>query len=147
MKMTRNYRVQTKIKKPVAEVFAAVVAQDKLTQYFVDGSSASITEGAEIQWHWDHYGDLPVKVISVVENQRIELELDSKKWGGMQESYPVTVLFEFEALENGSTMMSISEAGWKTDPDGLKNSHDNCSGWTHMAMCLKAWLEHSIDLR
>ena len=44
-------------------------------------------------------------------------------------------------------MLSISESGWKTDREGLKGSHDNCSGWTHMAMCLKAYLEHGLDLR
>ena len=65
----------------------------------------------------------------------------------MNESYPVKVIFEFEALDDGNTMLSISEEGWKTDADGLKGSHDNCGGWTHMAMCLKAWIEHGIDLR
>ncbi len=46
-----------------------------------------------------------------------------------------------------STMLSISEQGWLTDEAGLKGSHDNCSGWTHMALCLKAFVEHGIDLR
>ena len=48
---------------------------------------------------------------------------------------------------DGSTLLSISEAGWRTDKDGLRGSHDNCGGWTHIAMCMKAWLEHGIDLR
>jgi len=50
-------------------------------------------------------------------------------------------------LEDGATMLSISEEGWKTDAEGLKGSHDNCGGWTHMVMCLKAYIEHGIDLR
>jgi hypothetical protein len=44
-------------------------------------------------------------------------------------------------------MLSISEQGWKTDAPGIKGSLDNCGGWTHMAMCLKAYIEHGIDLR
>ncbi len=74
--------------------------------------------------------------------------MDSNEWHKTTgRSYDVVVTLEFEALDNGGTRLSISEAGWMTDAEGLKGSHDNCSGWTHMAMCLKAYLEHGIDLR
>ena len=146
--MERNYTVRTKILRPVADVFTAIVSRDVLCRYFTDRASGDLEEGKEILWHWNHYGELPVVVDQVVPNERIELTLDSKKWDKTQsEAYDVKVIFELEALEDGNTMLSISEAGWKTDADGLKGSHDNCSGWTHMAMCLKAWLEHGIDLR
>ena len=89
-----------------------------------------------------------VAVDKVIANELVQLTLDSKAWKKTaDESYPVKVIFEFEALEDGNTMLSISEEGWKTDADGLKASHDNCGGWTHMATCLKAWIEHDIDLR
>lgn len=82
-----------------------------------------------------------------MKNQLIELALDPKEWKKTQDdSYEVLVIFEFEEVEGG-TMLSISEKGWKTDAEGLKGSHDNCGGWTHMSMCLKAYLEHAIDLR
>ena len=77
----------------------------------------------------------------------IELVLDSKEWKKTQnEAYEVLVIFKFEE-QTDSTMLSISEQGWKTDMEGLKGSHDNCSGWTHMTMCLKAYIEHGIDMR
>ena len=147
--MARNYTVHTKILKPVAEVFDAIVSREKLCHYFTDEASGDLEEGQEINWRWDHYhATLPVVVTQVATNELIELTLDSKTWEKtMDEAYPVKVIFEFEALEDGSTMLSISEDGWKTDKDGLKGSHDNCGGWTHMAMCLKAWIEHGIDLR
>ena len=145
--MSRNYTVQTKIKRPVADVFDAIVASERMKNYFVDGASSDLIEGKEITWRWDHYGENPVTVRKVVANELIELAIDSKEWDKTRdEAYEVLVIFEFEALEDG-TMLSISEAGWKTDADGLKGSHDNCGGWTHMAMCLKAYLEHGIDLR
>jgi uncharacterized protein YndB with AHSA1/START domain len=148
MQMARNYTVRTKILRPVAEVFDAVVSSDKLRGYFTDGASGDLKEGEEIIWHWNDHGDFPVVVEKVVANKLIELTLDSKKWQKTgNEAYDVRVIMEFESLEDGSTMLSISEAGWKTDADGLKGSHDNCGGWTHMAMCLKAWIEHGIDLR
>ena len=146
--MARNYTVQTRIMRPVADVFDAVFSKDKMLQYFVDGASNDLVEGKTIRWHWNHYGENPVVVKKVIENELIELTLDSREWDKTTgEAYDVSVIFEFEELAEGGTLLSISEEGWKTDADGLKGSHDNCGGWTHMAMCLKAWIEHGIDLR
>jgi uncharacterized protein YndB with AHSA1/START domain len=147
--MARNYTVQTRILRPVADVFDAIVSSDRLCNYFTNQASGDLVEGTEIRWRWDHYDiELPVVIDKIISNELIELTLDSKVWKKtLSESYPVKVIFEFEALDDGSTMLSISEDGWKTDADGLKGSHDNCGGWTHMAMCLKGWIEHGIDLR
>lgn len=146
--MARNYTVQTRIMRPVADVFDAIFSKEKMLNYFIDDASDDLVEGAMIRWYWKHYGENPVVVRKVVENQLIELTLDSGDWDKTKdEAYDVTIIFEFEALEDGGTLLSISEEGWKTDTDGLRGSHDNCSGWTHMAMCLKAWIEHDIDLR
>jgi len=145
--MARNYTVKTKILRPVADVFDAVISSEKLQRYFVNGASGNLEEGERIVWHWDHYGENTVVVRKIIKNELIELALDSKEWKKTQsEAYEVLVIFEFKQLDDG-TMLSISEQGWKTDADGLKGSHDNCGGWTHMAMCLKAHIEHGIDLR
>ena len=145
--MSRNYTVQTKILRPVADVFDAVVSSERMKKYFLDGASSDLIEGKDVTWRWDHYGENPVTVRMVVENELIELAIDSREWDKTKdEAYEVLVIFEFEAIDEG-TMLSISEQGWKTDADGLKGSHDNCGGWTHMAMCLKAYIEHGIDLR
>ncbi len=145
--MSRNYRVQTKIKRPLADVFDAVVSSEKMKHYFIDDASSDLVEGKTVTWRWDHYGENPVVVRKVVTNELIELAIDSKEWDKTEDdAYEVLVIFEFEELDDG-TMLSISEQGWKTDADGLKGSHDNCEGWTHMTMCLKAYLEHDIDLR
>lgn len=146
--MARNYTVQTRIMRPVADVFDAVISSEKMKQYFVDGASEDLREGATVRWRWNHYGENSVVVKRIVENQLIELALDSREWEKtIEEAYEVSIVFEFEELDDNGTLLSISEEGWKTDADGLKGSHDNCGGWTHMAMCLKAWIEHGIDLR
>ncbi len=145
--MSRNYTVQTRINRPVADVFDAVVSSERMKKYFLDGASSDLVEGKEVTWRWDHYGENPVTVRKVVENELIELAIDSREWDKTKsEAYEVLVIFEFEKIDDG-TMLSISEQGWKTDADGLKGSHENCGGWTHMAMCLKAYIEHGIDLR
>ena len=148
IKMARNYTIRTKIMRPVADVFDALVSKDKMMKYFVDGASDDLSEGSTIRWHWNHYGENPVVVNKVVANELIELTLDSREWDKTKsEAYDIRVIFELEELDDGGTLLSISEEGWKTDADGLKGSHDNCGGWQHMAMCLKAWIEHGIDLR
>ncbi len=145
--MSRNYTVRTKIMRPVADVYAAIVSSEEMKRYFVNGASGDLVEGDTVIWRWDHYGENPVTVRKIVENELIELVLDSKQWDKTgDEAYEVLVSFELEALEDG-TMLSISEQGWKTDAEGLKGSHENCSGWTHMVMCLKAYVEHGLDLR
>lgn len=146
--MNRNYTVSTQINKPVQDVFNAVVSKDVLAKYFTNKSSSDLIEGDRVQWHWDHYGESSVVVNKIVANERIELTLDSHEWDKTKDdSYDVLVIFEFEALDDSRTRMSISEQGWRTDAEGLKASHDNCEGWTHMAACMKAWLDHGIDLR
>lgn len=147
--MARNYTVQTMILRPAAEVFEAIVSSDRLCSYFTDRTSGDLTEGAVVYWHWQHYHkELPVTVRKIVPGRLIELTLDSGEWEKTtEESYDVRVIFELEELEDGATMLSISESGWKTDADGLRGSHENCGGWSQMGICLKAWIEHGIDLR
>jgi uncharacterized protein YndB with AHSA1/START domain len=119
-----------------------------MTKYFINGSSSDLIEGEEVIWRWDGYGEGPIVVKTIRDNELIEMVLDSREWQKTKdEAYDVLLCMEFEALDDNSTMLSISESGWKTDEEGLKGSHDNCGGWQHMAMCLKAYLEYDIDLR
>ena len=144
----RNYTVQTKINRPPSEVFAAIVNPDVLCRYFTDQSSGPLAVGDRVIWHWAAWGDFPVTVKQVEPPRLIHLQLDSREWQKTDPgSYLVDVFFELEALDDEATMLSISERGWQGDGPGLKASHENCSGWTHMAMCLKAHLEHELDFR
>jgi uncharacterized protein YndB with AHSA1/START domain len=145
--MGRNYTVSTQVNRPVEEVFKAVVDRQVMEKYFTTRSSDSLVEGQKIGWYWAHWGENEVFVNRVIVNELVELTLDSKNWAKTDPGYDVKVIFEFEEIDSGSTRLSISEQGWKTDADGLKASHENCGGWQHMADCLKAWVEHGIDLR
>lgn len=144
----RNYTVRTKINKPVAEVFKAVIESESATKYFVNQTSSDLIEGKTVAWTWDEWGTNDVLVKKVVANELIQLGLDSENWQKTNDdSYEVVVSIEFEALDDRSTMVSISESGWKHDAEGYKGSHDNCGGWQDFLLCLKAFLEYGIDLR
>src|SRR3954469_12006651 len=61
--------------------------------------------------------------------------------------YKTTVTMTFEPLEDGRTLVSIAEEGWRETEAGLKASYGNCQGWTQMLCSLKAYLEYGINLR
>ena len=156
--MKLKFTVQTKIQKPVAEVFDAVYNPAKLSQYFATGgASGPLEEGKTVIWQFaDFPGDVPVRVKKVEPNKLISFEWDAG--GGVEDaggkkhvqSYGNVVCrveMKFEPLDDGSTMVSISESGWPETDKGLELSYGNCQGWTQMSCCLKAFLEYGINLR
>lgn len=146
--MSRNYTVRTRINRPVADVFNALTNSEAITRYFTDSVSGGLVPGQEVQWTWDEWGTNAVFVKTVTPNELIELTLDSRNWAKTKDdAYEVLVSFEFEAPDDRTTMLSISESGWRMDEEGYKGSHDNCGGWQDVLCCLKAYLEYGIDLR
>ena len=156
--MQLRFTVQTKIQKPVAEVFDAVYNPAKLSKYFATGgASGPLDEGKTVIWQFaDFPGEAPVRVKQVIPNQLIAFEWDAGE--GVEEpdgtkravAYKQTVCrveMKFEALDDGSTMVSISESGWPESQKGLDLSYGNCQGWTQMSCCLKAFVEYGINLR
>lgn len=136
--------VYAKIARPVAEVFAAVTDPQQLSAYFTTGgASAALAEGANVIWKFGDYpGEIPVRVTRLVHNQRIEFA-----WDAEDGAYQTAVVMTFEAPAGGDTLVRVVESGWRQGPEGLKASYLNCSGWMQMLCCLKAWLEHGINLR
>ena len=156
--MELKFTVQTKIQKPVAEVFDAVHNPSKLSQYFATGgASGPLEEGTTVIWKWaDFPGDAPVQVKKVVPNKLIEFEWTAGEGtmddqGNLQvKSYPDMVCrveMSFEALDDRSTLVRITEYGWPETQKGLELSYGNCQGWTEMSCCLKAFVEYGINLR
>jgi uncharacterized protein YndB with AHSA1/START domain len=141
--MDLKFQVQLKIQRPVAEVFDGVVNPGKLSGYFVQKSSGPLREGTTVQWTFAEVpGDHDIVVRRVVANEKIVFE-----WAAAEGGYNTTVEMTFVPLDAKTTMVRISESGWRETAAGLSASYDNCGGWMHMALCLKAYLEHGINLR
>lgn len=144
--MDIKFKVQTKIQKPVEEVFDAVYNPKKLSGYFTNGgASAPLDEGTTVEWAFaDNPGDeklkFPVEVKKTVKNELIELGWEGAK--GLQ----THVRMEFEA-DGDDTIVRISETGWRETQKDLDSSFLNCMGWSQMTSALKAYVEHGIDLR
>ena len=142
--MSFKFQVYGKIARPVDVVFNAVVNPAELSSYFATGgSSAPLREGTTVTWDFaDFPGAFPVKVTKLVENERIELS-----WEAAEHGYETQVVMTFEAVDASSTLVRISESGWRDTPKGQESSYGNCFGWSQMLCCLKAWVEHRINLR
>lgn len=144
--MDLKFQIQTKILKPVSEVFDAVYNPNKLSGYFTNGgASAPLDQGTTVEWAFaDNPGDeankFPVVVKTIITNQLIELGWEGKK------GLDTHIRMEFEA-DGDNTIVRISETGWREKQDDLDSSYLNCMGWTQMICCLKAYVEHGINLR
>lgn len=140
--MELKFTVQTKINRSVSEVFEAVINNEKLSGYFVKSSSGPLEEGKTLIWSWSNHGDLNVSVKQIIKNQKLVLE-----WLASDGNYNTTFSIHFEEIKENTSLIKVTEHGWRPTQEGLNSSYDNCDGWRHMLMCLKAYLEHGIDLR
>lgn len=141
--MELKFQVQMKIRKPVAEVFAAVVDPGKLAGYFVERASGPLVEGATVMWKFPEFADtFPVVVRQVITDDRLVFE-----WEASEGGYNTRVEMIFKPLDARTTMVQVQESGWQQTPAGLASSHGNAGGWMFMLSALKAYLEYGVNLR
>src|SRR5690606_520215 len=109
-KMAYEFTVGGRIAKPVSEVFEAVVDPKQLSGYFTTGGAQGRLEtGATVTWDFhDFPGAFPVRVERVTKNKEIVLH-----WEAAEGGYDTTVTMTFEALEDGRTLVRITEEGWR----------------------------------
>src|ERR1700757_4713688 len=102
--MELKFRIQTKIQKPIEEVFDAVYNPKKITQYFAtESASGPLDEGAKVIWRFaDYPGDAPLVVKKMIPKRLIEFE-----WEAMDGGYNTHVAIEFESLGPEETLITI----------------------------------------
>jgi uncharacterized protein YndB with AHSA1/START domain len=151
--MQLKFDVSGRIAKPVNEVFEAVANPDHLHHFFTTGKDAKgrLETGATVTWDFHEFpGAFPVKVGEVEPNKKIVLywgSVDDAPEGEPAKPHDNKVTMTFEQLDDGRTLVRITEEGWRETPKGLKASYGNCEGWTGMLCAMKVWLEHGINLR
>jgi uncharacterized protein YndB with AHSA1/START domain len=155
--MNLKFTVAARIARPVEQVFDAVVDPAKLSSYFTTGGAVGRLEtGATVTWDFhDFPGAFPVDVVEVVPNERIVLRWQAHEGPAANlpdaettpAAYQTTVTMRFTALDDGRTLVEISEEGWRENQGALDASYGNCQGWSQMLCALKLWVEHGINLR
>lgn len=148
--MDLRFKVSGRIARPVHEVYEAVADPDVLSEYFTTGgASGRLETGATVSWDFaDFPGAFPVEVVDAVPDKRIVLRWESaEELESTGDTNQTTVTIEFEPLEDGRTLVTISEEGWHATESGFRSSYGNCEGWTGALCAMKVWLEHGINLR
>ncbi|MDB5540271.1 MAG: ATPase [Devosia sp.] len=147
--MDLKLKVSGRIAKPVGEVFEAVVDPGKLSGYFTTGGAKGRLEtGATVTWDFaDFPGAFPVQVAEVETNKRIVLHWGAAEGTASDPSGKTTVTMRFEQLDDGRTLVTITEEGWRETQKALDACIGNTEGWTGMLCALKVYLEHGINLR
>jgi uncharacterized protein YndB with AHSA1/START domain len=148
--MELKFKVSGRIARPVQEVFEAVADPAKLSGYFTTGGAKGrIEPGARVMWEFQDFpGAFPVEVVEATPNERIVLKWDANEGADAKgPPYKTTVTMTFAALEDGRTLVTIAEEGWRETPAGIKGAFGNCEGWTGMLCALKAYIEHGLNLR
>jgi uncharacterized protein YndB with AHSA1/START domain len=132
-------RSEERIARPRAEVLEAIVDPAQMAKYFISHGSARMTAGAQITWEWSDYkAQATVRVQEVTEN-KIDFT-----WTGFGESTKVVIAL---AADGNATKIACTEGPYELTEERARRAIEQTQGWTNFCCCLKAYLEHGIDLR
>ena len=139
--MNVEVNVRDRVLRPVDEVFAAIVDPERMSRYFLTHGSGPLKAGTAVQWDFADVGrSLTVDVKQVDKDHRIDFE-----WAASGSKAHVTIVLEPAGVS--TTIVSIHEAGWPMDPQGVGRALEQTHGWTDFLCCMKAYLQHGIKLR
>ncbi len=129
------------IRMPAAEVFEAFVNPEITSRFWFTKSSGRLEAGKRVRWDWEMYDHfMAVTVLAVEPNRRILIEWPG--YGG-----PTTVEWLFTSLDDGSTFVSITNAGFQGSGDEVaQQALDSTEGLALVLAGAKALLEHDVKL-
>jgi len=139
--MKLEAKAELRIARPAAEVFEAIVDPAKMSHYFISWGSERLAPGKTVTWKWGDVGaEAPVHVLEVRDGERI-----SFTWGEGEEQSRVDVELVPESPE--ATAVQVTEGSWEGDEAGIARLASQTFGWAHFLLCLKAYLDHGVNLR
>jgi uncharacterized protein YndB with AHSA1/START domain len=129
------------IRRPVSDVFEAIVDPDVTSKFWFSKGSGRLETGKKVRWDWESHGvSIEVTAKAIEPNKRVLIE-----WPGY--SGPTQVEWTLQAIPDGTTFVRVQESGWTGDADELvRYVADSTQGFTLMLAGLKALLEHNIRL-
>jgi len=143
MQQSLEIKVALKISKPLNDVFEAIVDPAKMSHYFLAKSSGRMEEGKKIIWQFPEMDiDFPVRVGKIEKDKYV-----SFRWNDYVDETETLVEMTLATKEDNSTFVTITEKERKNDEQGIRWLKSNTEGWANFLACMKAYLEHGIDLR
>jgi uncharacterized protein YndB with AHSA1/START domain len=142
--MPRNSSWRFRVIRIGTHASEAVADPDVVSYFTTNGAKGRLETGATVMGFRRLSRAFPVHVVEVEQDRRIVLRWEAADDGG--DPYETTVTMEFEPLDDGRTLVTISEDGWRDTAGGQEASYSNCEGWTGMLCAMKARLEYGINL-
>jgi uncharacterized protein YndB with AHSA1/START domain len=134
-------KVSIQIRKPVNEVFEAIVDPAKMSEYFISKSSGRIEEGKILIWRFPEFDmEFPVRGSRIEKDNYISFYWDT-------DGRELLVGITLASMPDNSTVVTITEKSMPPDEKGIKWLQGNSAGWANFLACLKAYLEYGINLR
>lgn len=128
------------IQKPANEVFEAIVDAQKMANYFISESTGRMEEGKTLTWRFPEFDmDVPVRVGRIEKDSIITFYWDNE---GQELKVQITL-----TPIGTNTVVSITEGTMENNEKGINWLKGNTEGWANFLACLKAYLEHGINLR
>ena len=138
MKYSAKAKIQ--IQKPIEIVFEAIVNPEHMKHYFIAESSGRLEAHQVIEWSFPEFPDrFPIQCKDIIINESISFD-----WSGGQEHQLVHIsLTSFE----GDTIVKVEEGEMDDTEKGINTLIQQTEGWANFLACLKAYLDHGINLR
>ena len=127
------------IRRPVAEVFEAIVDPAITTKFWFTHSSGRLDGDKPVQWEWRMYGaSTTVNVSEITKNERIVMQ-----WSDP----PTTVVWTFTAMPGDVTFLEVRNFGFAGKGDEqVKAAIGSTDGFALVLAGAKAWLEQGLTL-
>lgn len=133
-------KVEDRIARPAADVFEAIVDPAKMAQYFISRGSARLGPAAKVEWEWADVGaKLEVQVGQFEPNAKL-----SFAWSATGIPTKVTIML---TPDGDATKLVVTEAPFALSEERVALALRQTQGWTDFCCCLKAYLQHGINLR
>lgn len=139
-------RLQIKVALQIArskeEIFEALVDPGKMSNFFISEGSARLEKGKTVIWAFPEFsGSFPVKVTSAEPARNVIFE-----WEG-PESKSLEVNIALEEISGTQTLVRVTEGTMEMNETGIRWLAQNTEGWANFLACLKAYMEHGINVR
>lgn len=130
------------ISKSRDEVYEAIVNPGKMSNYFISESTGDLVEGKTVKWKFPEFeGDVLIEVSRIIPNELISFEWEGAKGNKLK------VEISLIEMPDKSTLVKVTEGKMEVDDAGIEWYGGNTEGWANFLACLKAFLEHGINLR
>ena len=134
-------KASIQIRKPINEVFEAIVDPHKMNHYFIKSSTGQLETDKTVEWTFPEFPDsFPVTGKKITYNTYISFDWS----GGLPNQLVEIVLSPFGDY---STVVKITEHEMSDDAEGILIMMRQTEGWANFLACLKAYLEYDINLR